>query len=203
MPGKVYGDPAKIAEKAVARELAAAEKNVEEAYQAGLKLIEDAYEKALRKALDTVTGELQRLQERYESKRSKLELELKNRVAEEKSKYIDMVLEEAFKRLLEDKQGEWYRAYIERSLERALRELPEGDVIVEANPGDLGLVEEAKARVAGGERIKEVKPTEAITGGIVASTPDGGQRVDLSLDLLFKIVEPRLRLVASRALFGQ
>ncbi len=203
MPGKVYGDPAKMAEKAVARELAAAEKNVEEAYQAGLKLIEDAYEKALRKALDTIASEVQRLQERYESKKSKLELELKNRTAEEKSRYIDMVLEEAFKKLLEDKQGEWYKSYVERSLERALRELPEGQIIVEANPADVGLVENAKSRVPGGERIAEIRADESITGGIVTSTPDGSQRMDLSLDLLIKIIEPRLRLIAGRTLFGQ
>ncbi len=198
---KIYGDPEKVARIIVDREKSSARNVIDDAYKASLKLVEDAYKKAVAQGLRRVEDEYQRLEELLSSKRSSLELELKNRVSEVKSKYINEVLSRALDEIAKMKGEEWYQRFMEAVLKRIVDEAAGTKVIVKVARDDMDLARSILDKLAPGNVELSNKPAP-IRGGAIGESEDGGLRLDYSLDLLVAMNESRLRLIASKALFG-
>ncbi len=200
---RIYGDPEALAKTIVEREAKNAESVIDESYQAALKIIEDAYKKALADALRKIDDEYQRLVEALMSKRSSLELELRNRVAEVKSKYIDEAISRAVEAIIASKNEEWYTMFMRRVLEKIADEAKKYDrVIVKVARDDLEMARGILQTLPTGNIV--LSPEQApIKGGAIAESEDGSIRIDYSLDLILSLNEAKLRLAASRALFGE
>ncbi|MEB3860922.1 MAG: V-type ATP synthase subunit E [Desulfurococcales archaeon] len=200
---RIYGDPEALARTVVEREAKNAESVIDESYQAALKIIEDAYKKALAEALRRIDDEYQRLVEAIMSKRSSLELELRNRVAEVKSKYIDEAISRAVEAIIASKNEEWYTMFMRRVLEKIAEEAQKYDrVIVKVARDDLEMARGILQTLPAGNIVLSPEPAP-IKGGAIAESEDGSIRIDYSLDLILSLNEAKLRLAASRALFGE
>ena len=199
---KIYGDPEKVARIIVDREKSSAKNVVDDAYKASLKLVEDAYKKAVAQGLRRVEDEYQRLEELLSSKRSSLELELRNRIAEVKSKYINEVLSRALDEIARMKGEEWYKRFMETVLRKIVDEAAgQEKVIVKVAGDDIDLARTILEKLAPGNVELSNEPAP-IRGGAIGESEDGSLRLDYSLDLLVAMNESRLRLIASKALFG-
>ena len=197
------GDPRKLAKEIVDREYNNAIPIIDDAYRAAEKLLDDAYEKALREALKRIDSEYQRMMERLSSKRSSLDLELKNRIAGIKSRYIDEVISKALENLAASKDEEWYTRYLERVISNIAKESESvsGKIILRTSRDDIERVK----TLVGMMRLDriEVSPDPIdVIGGVVAESEDGSLRLDYSLDLMVRLGESRIRSIASRVLFG-
>ncbi|MCE4601580.1 MAG: V-type ATP synthase subunit E [Desulfurococcales archaeon] len=200
---RIYGDPEALARAIVEREEKNAQSVIDESYQAALKIIEDAYKRALADALRKIEDEYQRLVEALTSKRSSLELELRNRVAEVKSKYIDEAISKAVDAVVASKNEEWYPRFMRRVLERIAEEARRHDrVIVKVAKDDLELARGILQTLHARNIILSPEPAP-IKGGAIAESEDGSIRIDYSLDLILSLNEAKLRLAASRALFRE
>ena len=198
----ITGNPEKVASEAVKGELEKAKAAVKEAREAAEKLVNDAYEKSLNKAERSLKDEIARAEEQLKSLMSVLDLELKSKLAEAKNKYIDEVLEEAKKRLKQEKQGaDWYKDYMERVIKAIAEEAP-GKMLVKVAEEDAQLASSLISKYGVG-KLELAGEYVDIIGGAIAETPDGSTKLDYSLDLLFKMEEYRLRSAASRALFKE
>ncbi|MCE4620668.1 MAG: V-type ATP synthase subunit E [Desulfurococcales archaeon] len=198
----ITGNPEKVASEAVKGELEKAKAAVKEAREAAEKLVNDAYEKSLNKAERSLRDEIARAEEQLKSLMSVLDLELKSKLAEAKNKYIDEVLEEAMRRLKQEKQGaDWYKEYMERVIKAIAEEAP-GKMLVKVAEEDAQLASSLISKYGGG-KLELAGEYIDIIGGAIAETPDGSTKLDYSLDLLFKMEEYRLRSAASRALFKE
>ena len=201
MGGRLFGDSRSLAGRIAEREFERVSGSIEEAYSTGLRILRDAYSKAVRRLEGELRERLASLRERVASERSTLELNLRHRVAVEKSIAIESVLKEAVENVLSDKSGEWYKKYLEQAISRAISEMPPGDVRVRAAPEDKSAVEEILSSKFP-ERGVQVMEDSSIRGGIIVESVDGLTRSDYSLDLVIKSVESSLRAKASRELFG-
>ncbi|MEB3780935.1 MAG: hypothetical protein GSR85_12030 [Desulfurococcales archaeon] len=200
----LVGDPKKLAKEIVDREYSNVTPVIDEAYKAAEKLLEDAYEKALRDALKRIDLEYQRMMERLSSKRSSLDLELKNKVAGTKSRFIDEVINKAMEELVAGKGEEWYERYLKRVIGTIAKEADSvnGKMILKTSRDDIERVKSLVKEMNLGNLIVSSDPID-IMGGVVAESEDGSLRLDYSLDLMVKLGESRIRSIASRVLFGE
>jgi len=198
----VAGDPEAVAREVVQREAEKAFRALEEAREAARRLVADAYEKKLYEAEKKVQEEVARAEEQLRSLVSIKELELKSKVSEVKTKYVDEAIRRALERIREEKKGaDWYRRFMERVLTIIAEESGGEKMIVRVAPEDRGLAEEI---IRGKGLPLELAPEPAdIVGGAIGESPDGSTRLDYSLDLLVKMEEYRLRGVAAKILFKE
>jgi vacuolar-type H+-ATPase subunit E/Vma4 len=202
LPG-MQGDPAKLAAEVVSGEREEALSQLREAYEAGLRLLEQKLGEVLRSSLQRLRDEYMIAEERVKSARARAEIELKTFSSAVKDRHVEEVLEEARERLRAMKAGaDWYEAFMRRVFESLASEAREaGELVVRVAPEDLDLARRLAGELGGG--LLEVSSEPApILGGAVASTRDGSAILDYSLDLMLRDMEPLLRGVASRALFG-
>ncbi|MEB3779155.1 MAG: hypothetical protein GSR85_02845 [Desulfurococcales archaeon] len=199
---KLLGDPKRLGEESVMEEFKSAKGVLDEALSAAIRLVEDAYRKALKEAESMIEDEYSRITERLSSKKSSLDLELKNRVALEKSKYIDEVMEKAIERMREMKGEDWYKEFLKEIVLRVNSEMGDKKVILSASADDIERLKQVVEEAGLGDRIK-VSPTPiGIIGGVVAESEDGSERLDYSLDLIIRNNETRIRALIARVLFS-
>ncbi len=201
MPG-FHGDPEKLASEVIAGERGKALEELEEAYKEGLRLLEEKLREVMRKSLDRLREGYTIAEERVKSAAARAEIELKTFASERRDKYIARVMEAVRERLKREKVGApWYESYMRRLFERLAEESREtGRLIVRVAVEDIELASRLASEVGGDLEVSR-EPADII-GGAVASTPDGSVTLDYSLDLLLRDLQPFLRGVASRVLFG-
>jgi len=198
----VAGDPEAVAREIVSREAEKAYKALEEALEAARRLVADAYEKKLYEAEKKVRDEVARAEEQLKSLISIKELELKSRVSEVKTRYVEEAIRRALERIREEKKGaEWYRRFMERVLTLIAEEAGGETMIVRVAPEDRDLAGEIIRSKNLPLRLSD-EPAQ-IVGGAIGESPDGSTKVDYSLDLLVKMEEYRLRGVAAKILFKE
>lgn len=196
---KYHGDAEKLALEAMKEDVGKSLKLLSEASEASLRLLEDSYKRSLEEAERRLLEEFSNLNERVRSLKSKLEFELKSRVAERRNKFIEAVLEEVKRRLREAKGEEWYRAYMESVVELLAREAKEmGPLKIMVAPEDYELARALVARYP--ELLKLSREPADIIGGVIAQTQDASIKLDYSLDLIISRNDARLRYVALKAL---
>jgi len=113
------GDAERLASEAMKEDVSKSLKLLSEASEASLKLLEDSYKRGLEEAERRLLEEFSNLNERVKSLKSKLDFELRSRMAEKRNKFIEAVLAEVRRRLKEAKDEDWYKTYME-SVFRAL-----------------------------------------------------------------------------------
>jgi len=201
MPG-MYGDAEKLASRVVEGELSKAEEEVAEAYNEAKRLLEEKMRSVLRRSLDKLREGYMAAEERVKSAAARAEIEVRTFSSGERDKYINSVMSEVIEKIKREKVGApWYEAYMRRIIENLSSEAREaGKLILRVAPEDLDLAQRL-VKDAGGNLEVSGEPVE-ILGGVVASTPDGSVTLDYSLDLLLRDLQPYLRGVASRILFG-
>jgi len=96
-----------------------------------------------------------------------------------------------------------YKSVLEAMIRKALGILGSRGIAVRCAGPDRGTVQEVIAGMSeesGAEIELDSSPAE-ISGGLIASTPDGRQLVDLSFDALLKEMEPEMRKILASAVF--
>ena len=202
---RIVGDPLKLGRAAAERAFRGSSALLKEALEASFKLIRETYEKALRDALRELEEEFSRAEEYLRSKTASMELELRTRLSELKARFIDEAISRALKEVKREKVGaEWYESYIKATLLKLKSEAQAlGGLKLKVAPEDRRLVESIiEAEPELGKLFRIEGEAEGMLGGVVAESADGRVRIDYSLDLVIKAIEPRLRGVASRVLFG-
>ncbi len=196
---RYYGDPEKLALEAMKDDLSRSYKLLSEASEASLKLLEDSYRRSLEEAERRLSEEFSSLSERVRSVKSKLDFELRSRVAERRNEFIEAVLAEVRRRLKEVKSEDWYIAYMESVFRILAMEAKEIGVLkVMVAPEDLELAEKLASRYQ--ELLRVAREPVNIIGGAIAESEDGSIRLDYSLDLIISRNEARLRYVALKVL---
>jgi V/A-type H+-transporting ATPase subunit E len=193
------GDAGRLASEAMKDDVSKSLRLLSEASEASLKLLEDSYKRGLEEAERRLSEEFSNLNERVKSLKSKLDFELRSRVAEKRNKFIEAVLAEVKRRLREAKAEDWYKAYMEsvfKTLALEAREL--GVLKVMVAPEDVELATSIASRYP--ELLKVSKEPVNIIGGVIAETRDGSIRLDYSLDLIISRNEARLRYIALKTL---
>jgi V/A-type H+-transporting ATPase subunit E len=193
------GDAERLASEAMKEDVSKSLKLLSEASEASLKLLEDSYKRGLEEAERRLLEEFSNLNERVKSLKSKLDFELRSRMAEKRNKFIEAVLAEVRRRLKEAKDEDWYKTYMEsvfRSLAVEAREL--GALKVMVAPEDLDLAKSIASRYP--ELLKVSREPVDIIGGVIAESQDGTVKLDYSLDLIISRNEAKLRYIALKAL---
>lgn len=194
---KIAGDPEKLAREAAREELERSHKTLEEAYEASQRLLEESYRKALLEAERRLAEEFSLLEEQVRSLRSKLEFELRSKVAERRNELVDEALRRGVERLLKAKGEEWYEQFLRRAIERAIAEAGGAEEVeIRASAEDMELVRSLASRYG----VKVSPASAKILGGIIAEVRGGELRLDYSIDLLLSRNEARLRHSALKAL---
>lgn len=193
------GDAERLASEAMKEDVSKSLKLLSEASEASLKLLEDSYKRGLEEAERRLLEEFSNLNERVKSLKSKLDFELRSRMAEKRNKFIEAVLAEVRRRLKEAKDEDWYKTYMEsvfRALAVEAREL--GALKVMVAPEDLDLAKSIASRYP--ELLKVSREPVDIIGGVIAESQDGTVKLDYSLDLIISRNEAKLRYIALKAL---
>ncbi len=193
------GDAERLASEAMKEDVSKSLKLLSEASEASLKLLEDSYKRGLEEAERRLLEEFSNLNERVKSLKSKLDFELRSRMAEKRNKFIEAVLAEVRRRLKEAKDEDWYKTYMEsvfRALAAEAREL--GALKVMVAPEDLDLAMSIASRYP--ELLKVSREPVDIIGGVIAESQDGTVKLDYSLDLIISRNEAKLRYIALKAL---
>jgi V/A-type H+-transporting ATPase subunit E len=193
------GDAGRLASEAMKDDVSKSLRLLSEASEASLKLLEDSYKRGLEEAERRLSEEFSNLNERVKSLKSKLDFELRSRIAEKRNKFIEAVLAEVKRRLREAKAEDWYKAYMEsvfKTLAVEAREL--GVLKVMVAPEDVELATSIASRYP--ELLEVSKEPVNIIGGVIAETRDGSIRLDYSLDLIISRNEARLRYIALKTL---
>jgi V/A-type H+-transporting ATPase subunit E len=193
------GDAERLASEAMKEDVSKSLKLLSEASEASLKLLEDSYRRGLEEAERRLLEEFSNLNERVKSLKSKLDFELRSRMAEKRNKFIEAVLAEVRRRLKEAKDEDWYKTYMEsvfRALAVEAREL--GALKVMVAPEDLDLAKSIASRYP--ELLKVSREPVDIIGGVIAESQDGTVKLDYSLDLIISRNEAKLRYIALKAL---
>jgi V/A-type H+-transporting ATPase subunit E len=193
------GDAERLASEAMKEDVSKSLKLLSEASEASLKLLEDSYKRGLEEAERRLLEEFSNLNERVKSLKSKLDFELRSRMAEKRNKFIEAVLAEVRRRLKEAKDEDWYKTYMEsvfRALAVEAREL--GALKVMVAPEDLDLAKSIASRYP--ELLKVSREPVDIIGGVIAESQDGAVKLDYSLDLIISRNEAKLRYIALKAL---
>jgi V/A-type H+-transporting ATPase subunit E len=193
------GDVERLASEAMKEDVSKSLKLLSEASEASLKLLEDSYKRGLEEAERRLLEEFSNLNERVKSLKSKLDFELRSRMAEKRNKFIEAVLAEVRRRLKEAKDEDWYKTYMEsvfRALAVEAREL--GALKVMVAPEDLDLAKSIASRYP--ELLKVSREPVDIIGGVIAESQDGTVKLDYSLDLIISRNEAKLRYIALKAL---
>ncbi len=180
------------------------EKLLDDSLNTALQIIEDKRERVIKEMLESLREEYSRLEENYKSLKARLDLELKSKVSEKKSEFIDQVIEVALKRIKERKGEEWYRKFMEDIFEKLARESKEiGELIVEVSEGGKELAKELIDKMnESGAKLVLGESSGEIAGGARARDRNSTLVLDYSLDLFVKENSTLLRSIAAKALFG-
>ncbi len=199
---RLYGDPEKLARKALEPSYEEAVRLLEEAFEASKRLINEALENSLKEAEKSVMSKAETLRERLAGFRSKMDLEVKSAVAKEKNEYASSVIEEAISRFREaKKRSEAYKGFLERTLRSVMEEASGQNVVVLASSDDMETIKEIVEKL--GVINVSVHPDDRILGGFIAEIRGAGVKLDYTINNILTTEDARLRRVAIRALFGE
>jgi len=206
---EIFGDPTKLAEYVINKTL----KRIDEIYSEYKrdlnKLLHERIEKIFREEEKRLEDNIRNLEYSFESYRSKLDIEERNRLSKEANQLIDEVFKEARERIINFliSNESAYRKFLKKNLERVLRDIKSEHVIIETDPGTIELIKNIISELTKdtdelGNKKLSVEKNERIKGGFIAysETRDIVYRYDL--DTLINSLEEELKLVISKTLFG-
>jgi V/A-type H+-transporting ATPase subunit E len=130
---------------------------------------------------------------------SKAEIEARMGLLKLKESYVDLVLDEAKKRLKSFVATQEYRSMLLEELKAISKMMPIGQLLI--NPDDVEILGSDKIRRAGGAGI-EITPKQIGIGGFIAIRKDGKVSVDRSIDSILESERKTLRGKISDILFG-
>ncbi|MGC9148017.1 MAG: V-type ATP synthase subunit E [Sulfolobales archaeon] len=206
---EIFGDPTKLAEYVINKTL----KRIDEIYSEYKrdlnKLLHERIEKIFHEEEKRLEDNIRNLEYSFESYRSKLDIEERNRLSKEANQLIDEVFKEARERIINFliSNESAYRKFLKKNLERVLRDIKSEHVIIETDPGTIELIKNIISELTKdtdelGNKKLSVEKNERIKGGFIAysETRDIVYRYDL--DTLINSLEEELKLVISKTLFG-
>ncbi len=200
---RVLGDPRKLIEEALKDVEKEFKLKLEDLSEGAMRILESARIELVQEAEKRVSEILSRVTDRLKAEEAALQAQMRLKVAEERSKWIDKAIELAKERFDEYAKTDEYRELLRRMIESAVRQIDAAEIIVEANERDAKLVKELLKEIdTGGKKVKLSDKPVDILGGIKAETPDGSIRLDLSLDIVFNRIAQDYRAIIARSLFG-
>jgi len=201
---RTRGNPEALA-KNVAEDLKKdLEKFLDDSLNTALQIMEDKRETIIKEMIESLREEYSRFEENYKSLKARLDLELRSKVSEKKSKFINQAIKTALNRIKERKKEEWYRKFMEGIFEKLARESKEiGELIVEVSNDDKELAKELIDKMnESGAKLVLGESSSEIIGGVRARDRNSTFIIDYSLDLFVKENATLLRSIAAKALFG-
>ncbi|ABU82257.1 H+-transporting two-sector ATPase, E subunit [Ignicoccus hospitalis KIN4/I] len=163
---------------------------VEEAVKEAEKLLNEKKEELLERAVVDVEKLLSDAQARLSAEKSSIDMEVRRKVEERKKELFQKVVEEAWKRALEEaeKKTERYKKFLEKVLIAMSNEAGEDEVIAYVRADDL---EDVRAMVQekGLKNVVEVKDVKEvgreIKGGVLGKSKSGGVWYNYTLEKAF------------------
>jgi vacuolar-type H+-ATPase subunit E/Vma4 len=206
---EIFGDPARLAEHVINKTLRRIHEIYSEYKRDLSKIFHERIEKILREEEKRLEDNIRNLEYSFESYRSKLDIEERNRLSKEANQLIDEVFREARERIINFliSNKPIYRKFLAKNLERVFRDIRSEYVIVETDPETVELIRDIV-----NELIKDVSEVrnkklrvevnERLRGGFIvySETKDVVYRYDLAT--LINSLEEELKLVINKTLFG-
>jgi vacuolar-type H+-ATPase subunit E/Vma4 len=119
----------------------------------------------LRKAYERIQESVRKIDKTMNEEISRAILESKQALFNRRDEIINAIFENVKKRIQEFRKTEEYRETLESHLKVALGEAGEGDLRVLADPEDLELMEDIRARLNAGFKVQESE--EPLLGGFL------------------------------------
>ncbi len=200
---RVLGDPRKLIEEALKDVEKEFKLKLEDLSEGARRILESTRIELVQEAERRISEILSKASDRLKAEEAALQAQMRLKVAEERSKWIDRAIDLAKEKLDEYASTEEYKDLLRRMIESAVRQIDAEEIVLEANRRDAKTVKALLKEIdTGGKRVRlSDKPVE-ILGGIRAQTPDGSIRLDLSLDIVFNRVAQDYRALIARSLFG-
>ena len=174
-----------------------AEKILKDAGERAEKLLREAEKKAEKLLQERAEPQILAIRKRILGKAS---MECKKMLLEAKEEMISKALSRVFERLKRFPEEDEYRAFLKRSLKRALKVLGprhEGKLLIYLNERDFKIIRE---EISGAD-LKLVKAD--LIGGLIASTEDGSVIFNDSLESRLEALKPMLRDIIASTLFEE
>lgn len=201
-----YGDLSKVIEYTIDK----AVKRIEEKYESLEKDLKKIFTERIKRISSDIRRDfeerLRSIEYDIESKRSKLEIELKNNIGESRSKAIESLYRRAREDIINlfNQDKNLYKKFLRIYLVSVLREFREKEsIIIETDPVGVELISE----ILGEENLIkryniDVKASNDIRKGF--RTYSAGREIvyRYDIDTLIDSVEQELKIVISKTLFG-
>lgn len=184
-----------VFEQAITR----AASTIDEAEKKAMTAIDESERFATKKSEEVIVSyrEMAEIEARKEV--SKAEIDARMGLLKLKESYVDLVLEEAKKRLQSFVVTPEYKTILLDELKAISKKMPIGQLLI--NPEDVDLLGADKIKRAAGAGA-EITSRQIGTGGFVAIRKDGKASVDRSIDSILESERKALRGKIAEILFG-
>lgn len=199
---RIYGDPKKIVEEVSSEMLEKLEKMFGELKSSIKKDLEDLLNKKALELRSKIDESIKRYQSAIESKRSKIEVELKKIAEQRRETWISKAVEEIKERFIKEllNNRDLYRDFLKKSIETVLA--LESEVHIETNHVSANLVREIIDELGVRDRVKSISGELKISGGFIAFSKDRSVRYNYTLEHVIEASLYELKVRISRILFG-
>lgn len=172
---------------------------IDEAEKKALAIIDESEGFSIKKSGEIIDSyrEMAEIEARKEV--SKAEIEARMGLLKLKESYVDLVLQEARKRLQSFAETPEYKSTLLEEIKTISKTMPIGQLVM--NPGDITLLGAEKIKRAVGAGA-EVVPRQIGAGGFIAIRKDGRASVDRSIDSILDSERKALRGKIADTLFG-
>lgn len=189
----------KLMDAVFEQSMARAAGSIDEAEKKALSIIDESERFATKKSMEIISSyrEMAEIEARKEV--SKAEIEARMGLLKLKELHVDLVLQEARRRLQSFATTPEYKSMLLEEIKAISKMLPIGQLIM--NPGDIELVGTDKIKRAVGAGT-EITPKQIGTGGFIAVRKDGKASVDRSIDSILDSERKALRGKIADTLFG-
>lgn len=199
----IHGDPSRLVEYVTEKAL----KRLEEIYSEHEKEVTRIFGERSKRLVETIKRDLEEslrnLEYVFESSRSRLEIESRNRVYEAMSRMVS----EAMKRAREEivsvvrRDERVYEKMLRKTLETILRDIKSEEIVIETDSVGKRILEERIREILPGVRAR-ILETDSVRAGVIVYPPSREVVYRYDIDTMISNVEEELKIVISKVLFG-
>lgn len=189
----------KLMDAVFEQSLVKASASIDEAEKKALATIDESERFALKKSEEIVDSYRDMAEIEARKEVSKAEIDARMGLLKLKESYVDLVLEDARKRLQSFVATPEYRTMLLEEIKLISKRMPIGQLLL--NPDDVSLIGVDKIKRAAGAGV-EITPRQIGMGGFIAMRKDVQASVDRSIDSILESERKALRGKIAGILFG-
>jgi V/A-type H+-transporting ATPase subunit E len=189
----------KLMEAVFQQSLAKASALIDESEKKALATLDESERYAIKKSEEIISSYKDMAEIEARKEVSKAEVDARMGLLKLKESYVDLVLEEAKKKLQSFAATPEYKTVILEEIKLISKKMPVGQLLL--NPDDVSLLGIDKIKRAVGAGV-EITPKQIGIGGFIAMRKDGKASVDRSIDSILESERKALRGKIADILFG-